>query len=150
MTSDNPRKHFFIGFSAYMTINFIGTLVVWEPGTGITNTFSDVVLLTFVFGSFLWFYLLIYPIMMLLVIYAIIRYWRFRFFPTLISSTLVFYGLSLQIAPLVTEMFKTDTGSWPAIILSGISCVAGFAYANYQPFKERGGSSKNGNEENKT
>lgn len=94
-----------------MAIMFIGTLVVAEPGTGITNTFSDGVLLSLVFGTFLWLFLLIYPMVMLFVNYVVIRYGRFRFSPTLISSPLIFYGLSWQIASVVTDMFETDRSS---------------------------------------
>lgn len=146
MTTNDPRKHFFIGVSAYMIIMFIGPLVMSEPGTGITNTFLDVVFLTLVFGTFLSLYLLIYPLIMLFVIYTIIRYGGFRFSPILISSTLIFYGLSFQIAPIVTDMFKTDTGIWPAILLSGFSCAAGYAYANYKTLKEEKALPKNVNE----
>ena len=128
----DSRDHFLVGMFSYLAIMFLATLLSGGSSSSIACSFEDQLVIALLFGPLMWFTLLVYPGIFLAGIYATFRYIRIRLSPFLISSTLIFYALSLITADSVFHMFKKGEHSWQVIILAGVSSAAGYAYANYR------------------
>ena len=133
----NYSKHITIGILGYLAIMIVSSILTTEPGSTMApNTILDGFLLYFMLGPFMWIPLLSYPIVGLVGLYTVLRYGHIRISPSLISSTLIFYGISLVAAQYGFEMFKRGRHPWQFVVLTGISCTVGYVYANLRTPKE--------------
>jgi hypothetical protein len=117
---------------SYMVIMFFATLLSGGSSSSIACSFEDQLIIALLFGPLMWFTLLVYPGIFLAAMFTAFRYIKIRLSPSLISSTLIFYALSLITADSVFHMFKKGEHAWQTIVLAAISSAAGYAYANYR------------------
>jgi len=129
---DDPRSHFVVGVLGYMAIMFLATVFSGGSSSSITCSFEDQLLIALLFGPLMWLTLLVYPGLFLAGIYTTFRYIKIRLSPLLISSTLIFYALSLITADGVFNIFKKGEHVWQTVVLAGLSAAVGYAYSNYR------------------
>jgi len=129
---DDPRSHLMVGMFSYMALLFLATVLSGGSSASIACSFEDQLLIALLFGPLMWVTLLIYPGLFLAGIYVTFKYIRIRLSPLTISSTMIFYALSLITADSVFNMFKKGEHVWQTVLLAGVSTAAGYAYSKYR------------------
>ena len=117
------------GILVYLLIQVMACIVVNKPGTSIIAKSSDSFLLCIFVGPLMWIPLLIYPGIFIIVLFAVLNWGKKKISPSLISSSIIFYGIGLLLAQYGFEIFKRGTEPGKLIIIAAISCSIGFLYA---------------------
>lgn len=121
-------KSFVKGILGYLLIQIIVCMLVNKPGTSIIAKASDALVLCAFVGPLLWFPLLIYPVLFLFIIFTGSRWKQTSISPSLISSTIIFYGIGLVLAQYLLKLFKSGTDPWKMILIALISCLMGYIF----------------------
>ena len=117
------------GILGYLLIQIVSCIFVSKPGTSIIAKSSDSFLLCIFAGPFMWIPLLIYPSIFIIALFAVLNRGKKKISPSLISSSIIFYGIGLLIAQYGFEFFKRGTEPWKLILIAAISCSISFFYA---------------------
>jgi hypothetical protein len=122
-------KSSIIGVLGYLFIQIVSCIVVNKPGTSIIAKSSDAFLLCIFAGPFMWIPLLIYPSIFIIAIFSVLSRKKIKISSSLISSSIIFYGIGLLLAQYVFELFKRSTEPWKLILIAAVSCSLGFLYS---------------------
>lgn len=117
------------GILGYLLIQIVSCIVVSKSGTSIIAKSSDSLLLCIFAGPLIWIPLLIYPGIFIIALFAVLNRRKKKISPSLISSSIIFYGIGLLLAQYGFELFKRGTEPGKLIIIAAISCSIGFLYA---------------------
>jgi len=129
------KKHFksiLISVLWYLAIQIISCVAFNKPGTSIIAKPVDAILLCAFVGPFMWIPYLIYPSVFLILTYSIQMRRKIEISSSLISSSIILYGIALPLANYVFEFFKKGTDPWKFILIAAISCSLGFFYSKYK------------------
>lgn len=122
-------KNSLIGVLVFLFVQIVSCILVNKPGTSIIAKSSDSFLVCTLAGPFMWIPLLIYPGIIIIAIFAVLRWEKKKISSALISSSIIIYSIGLLIAQYGFELFKRDTEPWKLILIAAISCSIGFLYA---------------------
>lgn len=126
------------GAVGYLFIQFLYCIFNNKPGTSIIAKTSDAFIGCILLGPIIWIPLLIYPGVLLGAIFISIRLKGSTVSSSLISSSIILYGIGLIFAQHVLELFKRDTDPWKLFLIAAISCIAGFLFVKLQRWTGNG------------
>ena len=116
------------GVLGYLSIMII-SCVVNNPGSSIASSPFSALLLCSLFGPFMWIPYLIGPAIFLIAVFLVFRIKKSDItFASLISSTMIIYGINLALGEYVFEIFKSGIELWKFILVTVISCFFSSIY----------------------
>jgi hypothetical protein len=116
----------------YLAIQIVFCIVSNKPGTSIISKPFDAVLLCVLAGPFMWIPYLIYPILIIILIYILQKRIKIKITPSFIPSSIIFYGVTLALANYAFDFFETGTEPRKFMFIAGISCTIGYFYSIYK------------------